>query len=108
MRSIYGMVGMLAAVACGGNGSASEQELWTHPVPSGGQNTGTGAGGGDGADASPPGDGGHTGTGGNTGTGGDIPCGVRSCAAGEFCCDGACGACAPVGMICPASPCGTR
>jgi hypothetical protein len=64
-----------------------------------------------------------TGTGGTEGTGGTggsdedaasdtgdesvIPCGAKSCNQGEYCCDGACGACIAIGMNCPADPCGT-
>jgi hypothetical protein len=34
-----------------------------------------------------------------------VPCGTRSCNPNEYCCDGKCGACMPVGMNCPATPC---
>ena len=33
-------------------------------------------------------------------------CGMMSCKLGEYCCDGACGACAPIGTNCPMDPCG--
>jgi hypothetical protein len=53
--------------------------------------------------------------GGNTVDGGDasvapvdsagMSCGMKSCNAGEYCCDGKCGACAKVGTLCPPTPC---
>jgi hypothetical protein len=64
----------------------------------------------------PPMDMGQAGSGGSDGTGtedaaadtgGIVPCGTISCGAGEYCCDGTCGACMAVGMNCPADPCGT-
>jgi hypothetical protein len=53
-----------------------------------------------------------TGTG---GTGGDVTdaqgdvvaCGMKDCKVGEYCCDGSCGACFPIGTNCPLDPCGT-
>jgi hypothetical protein len=37
----------------------------------------------------------------------NMACGAKSCNAGEYCCDGACGACTAVGTNCPLDPCGT-
>jgi hypothetical protein len=34
-----------------------------------------------------------------------VACGATSCNAGEYCCDGTCGACIAVGMNCPPDPC---
>jgi len=50
-----------------------------------------------------------------TGTGGDVAdaqeevvaCGMKDCMPGEYCCDGTCGACFPIGTNCPLDPCGT-
>ena len=50
-----------------------------------------------------------------SGTGGDVAdaqedvesCGMMSCKAGEYCCDGTCGACSPIGVNCPLDPCKT-
>jgi hypothetical protein len=57
---------------------------------------------------------GQGGTGGSDGTDTDasadtglVPCGAMSCGAGEYCCDGTCGACIAVGLNCPLDPCGT-
>jgi hypothetical protein len=62
-----------------------------------------------------------SGTGGTEGSGGSgggeedasddqgssmVPCGTKSCRPDEYCCDGACGACAAIGTNCPADPCG--
>jgi hypothetical protein len=82
MRSVvWGFVLVLAA--CGGGDDSSG----TPNVFVGGNNV-------DAGDASVP-----------ATDGGAPSCGTKSCKAGEYCCDGKCGACAPVGMSCPAHPC---
>jgi hypothetical protein len=84
----------VALAACGGSSDGPN-----------GQKSGTGGGGG--SAASSGGQGGVPGTqggaAGGAGTGGGpggVLCGRNTCGAGEYCCDTACGTCAPRGASC--------
>src|SRR5439155_17251070 len=99
MRTFIWAAVVLAAAACSNKDNAA-------PGPVDNSTTSTGQGGMGGTE----GTGGEAGTGGDTGDASDegaVPCGAKSCNAGEYCCDGACGACVAVGMNCPVNPCGT-
>jgi hypothetical protein len=99
MRNVIGVLMVLAAAACG-----SKKDDSTALVdPATGDTSGVGGAGG---------------TEGTGGTGGDeadasseeasdiVACGTKSCNAGEYCCDGTCGACVAIGQNCPVDPCG--
>ena len=101
MRTLFWAAVVLAVGACG----TKDQTVTTPP-----DMTGVGGAGGEGGS----GGGGDGGGGGSdmedAGVGvedaSDKPaCGVMSCMPGEYCCDGTCGACAPIGTNCPADPC---
>jgi hypothetical protein len=97
MRIVIRVLLVLAAAACGSKDHGSTALV--DPTGGGGDPT--------------------SGTGGTEGTGGTsgeddasvdeasdrAPCGTRSCNAGEYCCEGACGACTAIGTNCPADPC---
>ena len=88
MRTVVCGLVLLLAAACGGDDSSAN----AFPPA-------TNQGGGSHIDA---GDASVVSTGDSAGGG---SCGTKSCKAGEYCCDGKCGACAPIGMSCPAKPC---
>src|SRR5258706_14420094 len=101
MRNVIRVLVVLAAVACGSKDNGSTALL----NPSGGDTSGVGGAGG------------TEGTGGTGGGDEDasadaqeesdiVPCGAKSCHAGEYCCDGTCGACVAIGLNCPVDPCG--
>jgi hypothetical protein len=83
MRIVFWAALTLVLAACGSDDDKSS--LFSLEVPPGSNNGGQDASGSN-ADAG-------------------IACGTRSCQMGEYCCDGKCGACAPIGMNCPATPC---
>ncbi len=94
MRNVIRVLMVLAAAACGSkNNSTALVDPATTTGAGGTEGTG-GTGGGDEGDGSvdEPGD--------------IVPCGAKSCNAGEYCCDGSCGACVAIGSNCPANPCG--
>ncbi len=99
IRTVFWAGIVCVVAACSSNDKAS-----VVPPPVEGQ------GGGGGTE-------GTGGTGGTVGEGDDASvtdaeeeaasCGMlRSCKVGEYCCDGTCGACAPIGVNCPIDPCG--
>jgi hypothetical protein len=88
MRSLV-LAFVLALAACGGDDSSSGTPLSTNP----GDNTADGGSGGSSTTPPPAGD------------AGPVSCGTKSCNAGEYCCDGKCGLCAPIGKSCPATTC---
>jgi hypothetical protein len=83
MRNVMGVFWVVAAAACGSKNHASTAVV----DPASGDPT----------------------TGEDDASVGDepsvVPCGPKSCNAGEYCCDGTCGACAAVGTNCPADSC---
>ena len=83
MRVIFWAGLTLVLVACGSDDESSS--LFSSPLPPGSDN------GGQDASVSNPSMG--------------VACGPKSCQMGEYCCDGKCGACAKMGMNCPATPC---
>jgi len=103
MRTVLWVGLVLMAVACGTKDKAATTPIDNGPTGSGGD---AGAGGGTGG-------GGDSGSGGadtedaNVGDEGVACGGLMSCKAGEYCCDGSCGACAPIGTNCPIDPCHT-
>ena len=108
MRKVFFLALVLMMAGCGDDDDT---------VPQTGTGGTGGAGGSDGAGGSATGGGGSGGTGGNGGSGQaqmdastdpaaeSTPCGPTSCGAGQFCCDGTCGICAPAGTTCPLNPC---
>jgi hypothetical protein len=94
MRSVIWTLAFLAA-ACGSKDHSASVDPST--TTGAGGTEGTGGGGGSDEDASSD----------DAQGDGAIPCGAKSCNAGEYCCDGACGACVAIGMNCPSDPCGT-
>src|SRR5262249_8860802 len=103
MRTVLWVGLVLMAVACGNKDKAA-----TIPIDNG--QTGSGGNTGAGGDT---GGGGDSGSGGtdtgdaNVGDEGGACGGPMSCKPGEYCCDGSCGACAPIGTNCPLNPCPT-
>jgi hypothetical protein len=98
MRNVIRILAVLAAVACGSKNdkSAAVVDPSTTTTGAGGEGGGEGTGGAGGGEADA-----------SSEEASDIvPCGVKSCNAGEFCCDGACGACVAIGQNCPVDPCG--
>ena len=83
------LIGVVAA--CSSNDKASTVPPVDQTGSGGSDGTQTGTGGGDVADAQDE----------------VVACGMKSCMAGEYCCDGTCGACFPIGVNCPLDPCGT-
>jgi hypothetical protein len=95
MRNFVRVFLILAAAACGSkdHGSTSLLDPSTGAGGAGGTEGTGGSGGDEDAAVDEPSD--------------VIACGAKSCNAGEYCCDGACGACVAIGSNCPADPCGT-
>ena len=98
MRNVIRVFAVFALLACGSkNNSTAVVDPSTTTTGAGGEGGGEGtggAGGGDEADAS------------SEEASGIVACGAKSCNAGEYCCDGACGACVAIGQNCPVDPCG--
>ena len=99
MRNVIRVLVILATTACGSKQNASTALVDpstsdTSGAGGAGGSEGTGGTGGDEADAS------------SDEASDIVPCGAMSCKAGEYCCDGTCGACVAIGSNCPIDPCG--
>jgi hypothetical protein len=97
MRSVIWTLVFLAA-ACSSKDHAAPGDLSGSTTGAGGTE-GTGGTGGSDEDASTDDAGDES--------NGVVACGTIDCKPGEYCCDGACGACMAIGMNCPIDPCGT-
>src|SRR5690242_16957821 len=97
MRNVIRVLAVFALLACGSkNNSTAAVDPSTTTTGAGGEGGGEGTGGAGGGEADA-----------SSEEASDIvACGTKSCNAGEYCCDGACGACVAIGQNCPVDPCG--
>jgi hypothetical protein len=87
MRSVWNLAIVVALAACGSKDHTAQTVPPVDPGTDNGGLGGTDDGGGATDDAQ------------------GIACGAISCKVGEYCCEGACGACTAIGTNCPPDPC---